>query len=737
MNRINISIQTFFYFFLVVSVAMPLLILGGESLNISSKILRKELLFSNKKQVSLIAEKIDQYLERPVNILQLIKRQMENEPSLSAESKLGIISSFVESLDILTGLQITDSEGIIQLLYPPDEFFIETDVSGYDYFKNVKGTGQVYWSSSSLSEQIDNPLSSISLPFGKGVITANLSLDKISSMLDDSNYRDLGLILYVTDQNGVYISHPDIQKVQFQEYNPRYIFYKMNDLHSLPTEEVYEGEKYAVYSEIIESSMWMVTLMKPVSSINAPVDAMRLALLVLTVFVLIVSILFNFIFRRSLAGPLQDLTSHMRRVSQGDYDIELPRTRIIELSQLGSSFKKMSREIRDREEALQNARTYLINVIDSMPSIIIGIDPELKVTQWNRQAELSTGLKSREVLGSFLGNIMPHLTDTLSLIDEAIVSGVMQVDSRRYSDTDGRLKVENIIIYPLLSGVVQGAVLRIDDVTEKVYMEEILIQNEKMLSIGGLAAGMAHEINNPLAGMIQTANVLSRRLGLKQPISSNNEAAEKVSLSLDVMHQYLELRDIPNMLNSINLSGKRISDIVNNMLSFVRNTEDLVSFHDINKIIDHSLDLAASDYNLKKKYDFKKIAILKEYSLELPMVLCEKTKIQQVFFNILQNGAHAMGEFSDGNPCFIIRTYLDVEAAMIVIEIEDNGPGMSEAVKKRIFEPFYTTKPVGVGTGLGMSVSYFIINENQNGELAVESRLGEGAKFIIKLPSEK
>ncbi|MCP4282832.1 MAG: histidine kinase, partial [Gammaproteobacteria bacterium] len=138
----------------------------------------------------------------------------------------------------------------------------------------------------------------------------------------------------------------------------------------------------------------------------------------------------------------------------------------------------------------------------------------------------------------------------------------------------------------------------------------------------------------------------------------------------------------------------------------------------------------------KKQYDFKTIKIVKEYAEVIPSVPCEDVKIQQVLLNILRNGAQAMQEAKVDNPTFTLRTYHKPEHGMVCIEIEDNGPGMNETIRKRIFEPFFTTKPVGLGTGLGLSVSYFIINENHNGKISVESEQGKGTRFVICLPSE-
>ena len=144
------------------------------------------------------------------------------------------------------------------------------------------------------------------------------------------------------------------------------------------------------------------------------------------------------------------------------------------------------------------------------------------------------------------------------------------------------------------------------------------------------------------------------------------------------------------------------------------------------------LRLAASDYDLKKKYDFKRIRIERAYDPALRLVYCDKTEIEQVILNLLKNAAQAMAEEETPSPRILLRTAREADYA--VLEVVDNGPGMEDKTLKRIFEPFFTTKDVGVGTGLGLSVSYFIVTEQHNGRLSVTSKPGQGACFSIRLP---
>ena len=365
-----------------------------------------------------------------------------------------------------------------------------------------------------------------------------------------------------------------------------------------------------------------------------------------------------------------------------------------------------------------------------MPSTLIGVDPEGLITQWNKEAEKSFGISAKRANRRAIEIVLPHLKDEMISVKKAIGNKEKQLGIRRSRIKDKNLLYEDISIFPLIANGIDGAVIRIDDVTVQVRIDEMMVQSEKMLSIGGLAAGMAHEINNPLAGM------MAKRLS-DNTIPANIKAAEKAGITIDGLQEYMLERGIMHMLSAINESGKRAAEIIDNMLSFSRKGDTNYSSHDPVALLNKILELAATDFDLKKQYDFKNIRIIKEFEDDMPTIPCIKSQIQQVILNILRNGAESMSEIEDTDkqPQFIIR--LKKEKKMIRIEIEDNGPGMDKKTSNRIFEPFYTTKPVGIGTGLGLSVSFFIIHENHKGLLEVQSEPGRGANFIIRLPESR
>jgi signal transduction histidine kinase len=336
--------------------------------------------------------------------------------------------------------------------------------------------------------------------------------------------------------------------------------------------------------------------------------------------------------------------------------------------------------------------------------------------------------------GNLLTRVLPHLEAEMARVRQAIDDRETIRHTKIPHHLDGATRYEDVTIYPLVANGVEGAVIRVDDVTERVHLEEMMVQSEKMLSVGGLAAGMAHEINNPLAGILQNAAVMENRLLSDLP--ANLKAADAAGMTMAAIRQYMAERNLIVILDNIRGAGQRAAEIVRNMLSFARKSERMVSTHDLRDLLDQTLELAKTDFDMKKQYDFKQIDIVKEYDDQPVYAPCEASKIQQVFLNILKNGAEAMAEWGNpgGQPQFILR--VRDETPWACVEIEDNGPGMPETVRRRVFEPFFTSKPVGKGTGLGLSVSYFIVAENHGGELQVQAAEGSGSRFIIRLPVE-
>ena len=387
--------------------------------------------------------------------------------------------------------------------------------------------------------------------------------------------------------------------------------------------------------------------------------------------------------------------------------------------------------VRKRAEAeINNLKNYLSNIIDSMPSILVGMDNTRTVTQWNRQAEAFTGIPAGEAIGKPIADLLPDFAPWIMTMGTGMDEHRPSSLEKLLIEKEGERRFYDLMLYPLLVDHVEGSVLRIEDVTERARIQELMVQTEKMMSIGGLAAGMAHEINNPLGIITQAAQNIERRISLE--LHANRKVSEELGLNLEGIRAYFDKRQISDAIASIRTASSRAAKIVTNMLQFSRRADTTMEFTSLAQIVDQALELAASDYDLKKKYDFRSIEIIKDYQ-DTPQVPIVSVEIEQVILNLLKNAAQAMtANPSDKRPSITFR--LRCEDRYAVLEVEDNGPGMTEDIRRRVFEPFFTTKDPGVGTGLGLSVSYMIVTQNHKGLMEVQSTPGRGTVFKVRLP---
>lgn len=403
--------------------------------------------------------------------------------------------------------------------------------------------------------------------------------------------------------------------------------------------------------------------------------------------------------------------------------------------ELSATNLKLESEIEEHDKARQELlalRNHQQNILDSMPSILVGVDASGAVNQWNARAADATGKNYDEVRGLPLREVLPELAEEFEKARTAVIDGKVEERVRIPRRVNGEIRYENITVYPLVKNGFEGAVVRLDDVTSRVRIEEVMVQTEKMMSVGGLAAGMAHEINNPLGGIMQGAQNIERRLS--PDLKMNAQEAERSGTSIEAVNNYIESRGIFRMLSGIRDAASRAANIITNMLNFSRKSDVHRTSCRLDELAEKAVELASKDYDLDKKYDFRQIKIIRDFEDDLPHVICSPTEIEQVLLNLLGNAAQAMHEIKDRKtePQITIRVYS--EGDYVVTEVKDNGPGMDDSVRRRVFEPFFTTKPKGLGTGLGLSVSYFIITENHEGSFSIESSPGQGAKFVFKLP---
>jgi PAS domain S-box-containing protein len=408
--------------------------------------------------------------------------------------------------------------------------------------------------------------------------------------------------------------------------------------------------------------------------------------------------------------------------------------------ELTKANRQLQREITERKQAqeeLRKEKEKAQQYLDIAGVIMVVLNADQTVALINKKGCEILGYSCEEIIGkNWIDHFIPeNYREQVKTVFLKLIAGV--VESVEYFENPLLTKSgeERLIAWHNANikdqqGRIAGTLSSGEDITESKRARELMVQTEKMMTVAGLAAGMAHEINNPLAGILQSIQVIKNRLSADLP--ANRQAARECETSIAAISAYINKRKVSDLLATIKECGQRAASIVENMLSFSRKSESKFLPHDICELLDSTVILAQSEYDLKKKFDFRKIAVVREYAPDLPGILCDGNSTQQVILNLLKNAAQAMADAKSQSPRIIIRARRVND--MVRIEVEDNGPGMPEHIRKRVFEPFFTTKEVGAGTGLGLSVSYFIITDNHKGTMKVESAPGKGTTFIIRLP---
>jgi two-component system, NtrC family, sensor kinase len=369
--------------------------------------------------------------------------------------------------------------------------------------------------------------------------------------------------------------------------------------------------------------------------------------------------------------------------------------------------------------AIQNARLYASleqkiseyerlkefneNIVESINVGVFAVDLDERVESWNAQMEVMYAMSRQEAVGQYLRDILPanFVTEFLRLKDEP---GVHNLYRFRLHTRSGENRCANVAIAPLVSRnfEVVGRIIIVDDITERMELEAQLTQADKLSSIGLLAAGVAHEVNTPLAVISSYTQMLAKQVRG-------------------------DMRVAP-LLDKITQQTFRASEIVNGLLNFSRTGAAEFTELDLNHVIEETLKL------LEHQFRVSQVQLATSLDGKLPTILGNSGKLQQVFLNLFLNAKDAMA----AGGTLSVST---VANGHVAVDISDTGSGIALEHMQRIYDPFFTTKLTVSegqrrGTGLGLAVSYGIIQEHA-GKIQVESQVGSGTTFHLEFPTAR
>ena len=349
------------------------------------------------------------------------------------------------------------------------------------------------------------------------------------------------------------------------------------------------------------------------------------------------------------------------------------------------------------QDTLARSEARYRHLVESASDAIVTLDANGRFTTVNHAAENISGYKREELVGQWFAPMLPDddLPKALAHFQQAL-SGETGLFESQFYRKDGEIRTISITYSTPQKD--EEVLCLIRDVTDQKMLQEQLIQSEKMSAIGQLVSGVAHELNNPLAGISAFAQLL---LAEKRFPPDQRTAAETI---------YSEAR--------------RASRIVQNLLTFARQHKAEKVPTAINQVLDDTLELRGYELRVRG------IDVRREYDESIPETMADAHQLQQVFLNLITNAEQAMEQRDGHHHRLTVRTRRNADA--IRIEVEDTGDGIPANLIERIFNPFFTTKPTGSGTGLGLSISLGIVREHE-GRIWAENPQ-TGARFVVELP---
>ncbi len=472
----------------------------------------------------------------------------------------------------------------------------------------------------------------------------------------------------------------------------------------------YRGKHVLGASMDIPQYGWILITEMDKSEAFSPLKKLCIITLTLGFVCTCVVISAGIIFTISISKPIEDLSSATKEFAAGKLDCRVTISCNDEIGSLAKSFNSMAEELAGKIYEYNRVENELWMLIESLPQRIFYKDTNLVYKSCNKNYARNLHMKPAEISGKTDYDLYPkELAEKYREEDKIILTSGQIIDTEMVYMKHGREIIIHMMKTPIKDekGNITGILGVFLDITEKVFLQREAEQFRRLASLGELAAGVAHEINNPINGVINCAQIL---------FNKSNEGSREKDISSRIMKE-----------------GNRIANIVHSLLSYARRDEnERTSIIHISKIVSETLIL--TEAQLRKDCIVIKLNIQKK----IPDIIVYPQQIQQVFLNIMSNARYALNQkypkLHDNKILEILGEEITIENCPYVkITFFDRGIGIPAEIKHKVMDPFFTTKPKGIGTGLGLSVSYGIIS-NHGGKITIDSVEGEYTKVSIVLP---
>lgn len=675
------------------------------------KYIRKDFIKHRTYQISRTSELLDTFLERKRKIF---------EKFCQVSGKQEAVTLLSDFADVYT----LDNNLIVRRVLLKDP---ENGLSpGYDYSKTpaasfFKGIDSPQIRHSGMYRSLENGTISLYMASrqGNSILAGRVPLTKLSlDFAIFAGYRN-EVLLFATGDGEVLASSRALE------------------ITALPDDTEYTitlDREYFITKRFNRSINGMIVLLTPVSAVYSAIDVTRKFMVYFGV------ILFSLIMIRLLLLfqiIIRPLERFIRMLTEWGIESnpEMHNSlffRIKEFDTLYTTFFEKTgrirdsiRELKENESELESMRKYLKSIIDSMPSIIIAVDMNARVTEWNRAAEEFTGIAVKHAAGRPIWHMIPELGKYSDAFYEALSRNELREFKKQVFTKKDKVYMD-ITIFPVKGLESVAAAIRIDDITMFEKAEKNLRQAQKMEIVSTLSTGLAHDFNNVLGGILGAASIMKKKINSK---TAPDEPVEGITRYLDI----------------IETSANRATEVITRLLALSMRQEVEFRVTDLNLITGNVENICRNSLD-------KSIQIHTELPDNPPFVNADRTQVEQVMLNLCINAAHSMtimrpddsqrgGRLSikvTGSISGAELSHVFVEANPGIeycsFSVTDEGVGIETSRLNKIFEPFYSTKKDKSGSGLGLAMAYNIIRIH-GGFITVDSQPGRGSVFTVYLPA--
>lgn len=683
--------------------ALPLLFLGFASFNAARSYLQESIQEQNYERSLVLAGEIRDFIRNNVDSLMHVTltnaSDLVGEDTIAREVILGTMLRevpYFESLEVANAqFQVLDRVSRREVDFPLKheerlknvERLTNDDFSMSGVFFSEEGRPQVF-----LTVGIKDPQTRMNI----GYLQAKTDLKVLVTKFTNIQIGQAGYV-YLTDEKGDLIGHSDFSRVIVRENvretpgvqgflagkRPTHQGYEYDNLDGIPVIGMYAS---------VGDPPWGVFIEQPVKEAYQPVTQFSIWIIGIMLLIILGVTLISIYFGLRLTRPIENFESGVRQIiASEDLEAVIPQESADEIGRLVKAFNQLIRKLADKTANLRTEQELLQTVVNGIGAGMALVDEEKRLIWWNPIFERWFGTTE-----------LKHLSCEAVLQGEGFDCSFGVNGKVLAHEVHGERRYIRQTYYELSPGNSENAayLLLLEDVTQQVEMEARVIETEKMATVGLLASGVAHEINNPLAIVSAHSEDLLDRLQENDDPPQNEE--------------------IQGILRIIFKQMDRCKQITNRLLNFARPGKEGQNLINVSSAIQQTLALLT--YRAKQK----RIILIDETEPEL-WVSGNENEWQQVVLNILTNALDATDEGGR------IRARAYRTNSEVRVEVVDQGQGISAEHLSKVFDPFFTTKPPGQGTGLGLFVSYGIVQKMQ-GQLLIESAEGKGTTVMILLP---